>query len=237
MFVFTRKVGQRIVLPGSQAAITVVGVQGTVVRLGITAPDDVAVQRIEQRRQGSTCGDAPKSEVDSSAPMPIRVLIADPDESLWSHYLGLAEGRHVAIRMATDATNCVQQLLDFRPHLLVMDCELPSSPLANRLNELRDRRESWRESLQERRGCDLVMYAMRERPDVPVTPVVLLSDISDQAYEETAIPIIDRVQKPVTTEQLEEGICSLFAYRGWKARLNRQQSGFEEPVMSAAVPT
>jgi len=41
MLVLSRKVGERIVIPRCEVAITVVSVKGNHVRLGITAPDDV----------------------------------------------------------------------------------------------------------------------------------------------------------------------------------------------------
>ncbi len=58
MLVLSRKQGERILLPYSDVAITVVAVEGGTVRLGFTAPDDVAVyreevwQRICQRANG-----------------------------------------------------------------------------------------------------------------------------------------------------------------------------------------
>ena len=47
MLVLSRKVGERILVPGCELAVTVVAVQGSVVRLGISAPGDVAVYREE----------------------------------------------------------------------------------------------------------------------------------------------------------------------------------------------
>jgi carbon storage regulator len=51
MLVLSRKVGERIVIPRCEVAITVVSVKGNHVRLGITAPDDVEVFREELWRQ------------------------------------------------------------------------------------------------------------------------------------------------------------------------------------------
>ena len=47
MLVLSRKVGERIVLPSCELAIMVVAVEGNRVRLGISAPADVAVYREE----------------------------------------------------------------------------------------------------------------------------------------------------------------------------------------------
>ncbi|HLJ96045.1 MAG TPA: carbon storage regulator [Gemmataceae bacterium] len=47
MLVLSRKIGERILLPEYQLAVTVIAVEGNRVRLGITAPPDVAVYREE----------------------------------------------------------------------------------------------------------------------------------------------------------------------------------------------
>ena len=47
MLVLSRKVGERIVLPQSDIVLTVLDIRGGQVRLGISAPPDVAVYREE----------------------------------------------------------------------------------------------------------------------------------------------------------------------------------------------
>jgi carbon storage regulator len=53
MLVLSRKRGEQIVIPGSSITITVVGVKGDTVRLGIAAPPEIAVYREEllQRKE------------------------------------------------------------------------------------------------------------------------------------------------------------------------------------------
>jgi carbon storage regulator len=51
MLVLSRKVGEKIVIPGLEAEITVVAVKGRAVRLGILAPAEVAVRREEVIRR------------------------------------------------------------------------------------------------------------------------------------------------------------------------------------------
>ena len=53
MLVLSRKVGEKIVIPGLDAEIAVVAIQGKAVRLGITAPAEVAVRRQEVPAQRS----------------------------------------------------------------------------------------------------------------------------------------------------------------------------------------
>ena len=47
MLVLTRKLGERIVVPHCGVTVTVVAIDGNRVRLGIAAPDEVAVYREE----------------------------------------------------------------------------------------------------------------------------------------------------------------------------------------------
>lgn len=47
MLVLTRKPGEEIVLPGCNVSVTVLGIRGRAVRLGITAPADIKVLRRE----------------------------------------------------------------------------------------------------------------------------------------------------------------------------------------------
>jgi carbon storage regulator len=51
MLVFSRKRGERIVIPGCAVTVTVVAVEGNRVRLGIAAPAEVAVLREELCRR------------------------------------------------------------------------------------------------------------------------------------------------------------------------------------------
>jgi carbon storage regulator CsrA len=47
MLVLSRKPGERIVVPHLELAVTVLAIEGKAVRLGIAAPEDVAVFREE----------------------------------------------------------------------------------------------------------------------------------------------------------------------------------------------
>jgi carbon storage regulator len=51
MLVLSRKIGERIVLPGCGVTVTVLQTRGNQVRLGIVAPAGVAVDREEVRRR------------------------------------------------------------------------------------------------------------------------------------------------------------------------------------------
>lgn len=58
MLVLSRKVGEQVVI-GDDVTVTVVEVRGDKVRLGITAPRDVSVDRSEVR--ASKLGDCPRA--------------------------------------------------------------------------------------------------------------------------------------------------------------------------------
>ena len=51
MLVLSRKIGERILVPYCELAVTVIAVEGKVVRLGISAPEDIAVYREEVWQQ------------------------------------------------------------------------------------------------------------------------------------------------------------------------------------------
>jgi carbon storage regulator len=51
MLVLSCKVGQRIVIPGLETEIAVIAIKGKSVRIGISAPDNVAVHREEVSRR------------------------------------------------------------------------------------------------------------------------------------------------------------------------------------------
>jgi len=54
MLVLTRREGERIAL-GDDIVVTVVSIQGNKVRIGISAPDDVAIRRGELLKVDAGC--------------------------------------------------------------------------------------------------------------------------------------------------------------------------------------
>jgi carbon storage regulator CsrA len=62
MLVLSRKPGERIVVPHLELAVTILAIEGKAVRLGIAAPEDVAVFREEVLQEvcQETHGPCPK---------------------------------------------------------------------------------------------------------------------------------------------------------------------------------
>lgn len=73
MLILTRRVGETIVI-GDDVVVTVLGIKGNQVRIGINAPKDVSVhreeiyQRIQQEKNTTTPVEEPVVEVAPAAP-------------------------------------------------------------------------------------------------------------------------------------------------------------------------
>lgn len=67
MLILTRRTGESLVI-GKDIAITVLGVKGNQVRIGIKAPKDVAVHREEISERIRKEGDDPKASAESGHP-------------------------------------------------------------------------------------------------------------------------------------------------------------------------
>lgn len=74
MLILTRRVGETIVI-GDDVIITVLGIKGNQVRIGINAPKDVSVhreeiyQRIQQEKNTTTPAAAPAKQQEEAAPV------------------------------------------------------------------------------------------------------------------------------------------------------------------------
>jgi len=69
MLILTRRVGETVMI-GEDVTVTVLGVKGNQVRIGVNAPREVAVHREEifERIKREEAGDAPAGEENETAP-------------------------------------------------------------------------------------------------------------------------------------------------------------------------
>jgi carbon storage regulator len=64
MLVLSRKLGERILVPHCDLAVTIVGIEGGTVRLGITAPTEIGIYREElwHRMSGERAAQVPVAQ-------------------------------------------------------------------------------------------------------------------------------------------------------------------------------
>ena len=76
MLILTRRVGESVVI-GEDVTVTVLGVKGNQVRIGINAPKTVAVHReeiFERIKNGQGQGNTDRSNTDESSALPRETL-------------------------------------------------------------------------------------------------------------------------------------------------------------------
>jgi len=82
MLILTRRVGETIVI-GDDVVVTVLGIKGNQVRIGINAPKDLSVHREEiyQRIQQEKGGTAPEQKQEEITPQAVPVTVKKKRES------------------------------------------------------------------------------------------------------------------------------------------------------------
>jgi len=72
LLILTRRIGETLMI-GDEVTVTVLGIKGNQVRIGINAPDNIAVHReeiymrIQQEKKGEPSALAPSSRADSQS--------------------------------------------------------------------------------------------------------------------------------------------------------------------------
>lgn len=121
----------------------------------------------------------------------IRVLIADSNWKLMGRYEMFLNGCGMEVATADTALLCVEMLRDFEPDILVLEAELP-----------------WGQG-------DGVLDLMDTEADVPVCPVIVLSDLAEEKglHQFGAIEVAEYHQKPLTPMELREAILRVYHER------------------------
>ena len=125
----------------------------------------------------------------------IRVLFADPDESLLAEYRGLLR-RDFEVATVTNALECIGRLRQVVPDVLVLEPHLP-----------------WG-------GGDGVLAAMRDEPSLANIPVMILTACRDLDILKSVapFPIRDYYVKPLSPAHLETRIRQLLDHHRRCAR-------------------
>lgn len=192
MLVLSRKEGEQIVVPECRLTVTVFGIHGERVRLGISAPSEVRVYRgevLQPTRVPDVYKKAPTTSVSEDALMVVRVLIADPDEYLLDHYREYLEQHGFEVVTATSGVECVEKLRECSLDVLVLE---PSIPWG------------W---------GDGVLATMHEDARIPSVPVIVLTYGQDRGvlYRLAPFKVDDYQLKPIRPNQLAQRIRSLLA--------------------------
>jgi response regulator RpfG family c-di-GMP phosphodiesterase len=166
----------------------------------VRAPEHVIIQ--EQERVFLNCGffAYPRKERLIS----IRVIFADPDESLLAAYRELLRNEfHVAT--APDALKCVRRLRHVVPDVLVLEPQLP-----------------WG-------GGEGVLSIMRDEPSLQDIPVMILTACRDPQILKRVAPfrISDYHVKPLAPAHLATRIRKLLDHRRQCARALDQRNRLE----------
>ena len=193
MLVLSRKVSEQVVVPQCELTVTVLDIMGGRVRLGFSAPTDLAVLRKEVLQR---CLVEDGSAIEGGS-MTARILLADPDEFLMASYRDcLCEGGAMVATAAT-GLECLEQLKLFAPDVLVLEPEL-----------------LWG-------GGEGVLAVLHEQAELRPAFVILLSYARDRRvlHGVSRFNVDDYQRKPLTAARLANCIGKLlssqeFALRG-----------------------
>jgi carbon storage regulator CsrA len=183
MLVLSRKIGEQVVVPQCQLTVTVLDVSPSRVRLGISAPANLAIHRSEARERVRR--EVPQGI--GEAMMSVRILIADRDDFLLASYREYLSGHGAIVTTAATGVACLERLRDFAPDILVLDPSL-----------------LWG-------GSDGLLAVMHEQPELRPACVLLLTDGGNRRllYRLSSFRVDDYQTKPIGPGQLMERICRL----------------------------
>jgi DNA-binding response OmpR family regulator len=141
-------------------------------------------------------------------PPPIRVLIADPDESLLAGYSEFLSQDGFEVFTASSGLRCIDRLDECNPHVLVLEPQLP-----------------WG-------GGDGVLAMMRRVPDLAAVPVMVLTSCRDPLVLDRVapFPISDYHVKPLAPDRLAKRIRDVLDHRQRRNFVTEQNDRLEQCI-------
>jgi DNA-binding response OmpR family regulator len=141
----------------------------------------------------------------SNGSKPIRVLMADPDESLHPLYREPLSREGFEVDRALNGLECVSRLRERRPDVLVLEPQLP-----------------WG-------GGDGVLAMMGEDPQFATVPVMVLTSCRDPHILKavTRFPVSDYQLKPLAPNRLARRLHALLDHRRLRFDLAEQNGRLE----------
>ena len=135
--------------------------------------------------------------------MAIRVLVADPDQYLWTAHCAFLKEHGILATHVTSGLECIRQLRSNDWDMLIIDPSIP-----------------WG-------GGDGVLALMNEDPCMSNVPVIVLTAVTDQRilYRMAPFRIADVRSKPLSRTQLLEGILATHTtHRRHMLEMNLEES-------------
>lgn len=141
----------------------------------------------------------------SNGPRPIRVVMADPDESLHSVYGKRLAEEGFTVAAAFNGLECVARLREGVPDVLVLEPQLP-----------------WG-------GGDGVLAMMGEVPELAKVPVMVLTSCRDPRLLESVwrFPVSDYQLKPLAPDRLAGRLRTILAHPKLRFSLAEQNGRLE----------
>ncbi len=141
----------------------------------------------------------------SSGSKPVRVLLADPDESLRPVYQGPLFEEGFELVTAASGLECVARLRERSPDVLVLEPQLP-----------------WG-------GGEGVLTLMGEVPELAIVPVMVLTSCRDPRIMEAVarFPLSDYQLKPLAAERLAVRLRAILAHPKLRFTLAEQSGRLE----------
>ncbi len=200
MLVLSREMGESIVLPEYRTRLTILRVGGQRVRIGIDAPPEVGVHR-EETWQRICQRNREVAQLPACVNGRLEVLWLDDGRSPPEDVVADSTVDYrVRFNVVQTIGACVESLTKSRTDLLVLDVD----------------------AVQKQPNS--VLQFLRRDKDLALIPVILVGEsMASTAPYIGGVTILDRLNKPISRQQLARGVQALFSYSVWREALGREE--------------